>query len=264
MAGRFSITAVFGGTDNLSKVIGKIETRAGRMLRVVEGAAGRASARLQSTAGKTDRVVGSMFGAAVELGVEGFYKHLSDVIVATPTRTAPFYTNDGAGRVYGSELSLKAHWASQGFGYLAYTLSRSERRDIEGGYRLFDADQTHILSLTSSQGLGAGWEVGLRFRLISGNPMTPITGAIYDARTGLYTPTFGDTNSARNPTFHQLDLRVEKQFDLGQLKLATYVDVQNVYNAKNQEGIRYSYDYKESEVVTGLPLFPSIGLRGEL
>ena len=64
MAGRFSITAVFGGTDNLSKVIGKIETRAGRMLRVVEGAAGRASARLQSTAGKTDRVVGSMFGAA--------------------------------------------------------------------------------------------------------------------------------------------------------------------------------------------------------
>jgi hypothetical protein len=214
---------------------------------------------IQTSAGVEQR-----FGDAVELGVEGFYKHMIDVVLATPNREAPFYTNDGAGRIYGGELSVEARWPYDGFGYLAYTLSRSERRELDGRYRLFDADQTHILSLTSSQGLGKGWEVGLRFRLISGNPMTPITGSVYDARTGLYVPTFGATNTARNPAFHQLDLRVEKSFQLGRLTLAAYADVQNVYNAKNQEGIRYSYDYRESEVVTGLPLFPSIGLRGEL
>jgi TonB family protein len=203
-------------------------------------------------------------GESLELGVEGFYKHLDDVVVTTPNREAPHYTNDGKGRVYGAEFSLEASWPSDGRAYGAYTLSRSERRDYGGGYRLFDSDQTHILSLAASQGLGAGWDVGLRFRLVSGNPTTPIAGAVYDARTGLYLPTFGATNSDRNPTFHQLDARVEKRWVMGAFALATYLDVQNVYNAENQEGVRYSYDYSESENVTGLPFFPSIGLRGEL
>jgi len=185
-------------------------------------------------------------------------------VVATPNRERPFYTNDGKGRVFGGEFSAEARWIENGLGYLAYTLSRSERRDIEGDYRLFESDQTHIFSLLVSQGLGAGWEVGVRFRLVSGNPTTPITGAVYDARSGLYVPTFGATNSARNPTFHQLDLRVEKAFVAGPLTLTAYADVQNVYNAENREGTRYSFDYRENEAVTGLPFFPSLGLRGEL
>jgi TonB family protein len=214
---------------------------------------------IHTSAGVEQRV-----GEAVELGVEGFYKYLPNVVVATPNRERPFYTNDGKGRVYGAEFSAEARWLENGLGYLAYTLSRSERQDIEGGYRLFESDQTHILSLLASQGLGAGWEIGLRFRLVSGNPTTPITGAVYDARSGLYVPTFGATNSARNPTFHQLDLRVEKAFVAGPLTLTAYADVQNVYNAENREGTRYSFDYRENEAVTGLPFFPSLGLRGEL
>jgi hypothetical protein len=214
---------------------------------------------IQTSAGVEQR-----FGDSIELGVEGFYKHLLDVVLATPNREAPFYSNDAEGRVFGAELSLEARWPREGYGYLAYTLSRSERSDSDGNYRLFDADQTHILSLLGTQGLGAGWEVGLRFRLISGNPVTPITGAVYDARSGLYVPTFGRTNSARNPSFHQLDLRVEKAFDLGLVTLTAYADVQNVYNAQTREGISYSFDYSESEAVTGLPFFPSLGLRGEL
>ena len=203
-------------------------------------------------------------GDSLELGVEGFYKHLDDVVVTTPNREAPHYTNDGKGRVFGAELSLEASWQNEGRAFGAYTLSRSERKDYSGGYRLFEADQTHILSLAASQGLGAGWDVGLRFRLVSGNPTTPIAGAVYDARTGLYVPTFGAINSDRNPTFHQLDARIEKRWVMGAFTLATYLDVQNVYNAETQEGVRYSYDYSESESVTGLPFFPSLGLRGEL
>jgi len=214
---------------------------------------------IQTSAGVEQRA-----GDSVELGVEGFYKYLDDVVVATPNREAPHYTNGGKGRVYGAELSLEASWPSDGRAYGAYTLSRSERKDYAGGYRLFESDQTHILSLTASQGLGAGWDFGVRFRLVSGNPTTPVAGAVYDARTGLYVPTFGATNSDRNPTFHQLDARLEKRWTLGAFALATYLDIQNVYNAENREGVRYSYDYSESESVTGLPFFPSIGLRGEL
>ena len=121
-----------------------------------------------------------------------------------------------------------------------------------------------MLSLAASQGLGRGWSVGARFRLVSGNPVTPITGSTYDARTGVYLPIYGATNSKRDPLFNQLDARVEKQWNVGPAKVAAYLDVQNVYMAENPEGYRYSFDYSKREAVGGLSLFPNLGLRGEL
>jgi TonB dependent receptor/TonB-dependent Receptor Plug Domain len=203
-------------------------------------------------------------GSAGKLSAEGFYKRVEDIVVGTENREAPQYVNGGEGRIYGGELAGQASW-SRGFAYLAYTLSRSERRR-EGAesWRLFDQDQTHVLALAVSQGLGRGWTFGARFRLVSGNPTTPIQGSVYDVRTGVYLPTYGATNSVRDPMFNQLDARVEKEWQVGPAKVAAYLDVQNVYAAKNSEGYRYSFDYSKREAVTGLSLFPNLGLRGEL
>jgi TonB family protein len=199
-----------------------------------------------------------------KLGVEGFYKQLYDVIVSTEDNAPPRFENEGRGRIYGGELSAQARWASQGMAFLAYTLSRSERSDHGGGYRLFDSDQTHILSLVLSQGLGKGWEVGARFRLVSGNPTTPINSAVYDARTGVYVPVYGRVNSDRDPFFQQLDLRVEKGFRAGPVKLAAYLELQNAYNAKNYQGADYAFDYSKKEQSPGMPFFPNLGFKGEL
>jgi TonB dependent receptor/TonB-dependent Receptor Plug Domain len=214
---------------------------------------------LQSSAGVEQRL-----GERGKLTLEGFYKRVDDIVIGTENREAPLFVNQGQGRIYGGELSGEAHWTNNGFAYLAYTLSRSERRREGGQFRLFDQDQTHVLSLAASQGLGRGWSVGMRFRLVSGNPTTPITGATYDVRTGVYLPVYAATNSRRDPLFNQLDARVEKEWKLGPAKLATYLDVQNVYAAKNPEGYRYSFDYSKREAVSGLALFPNLGLRGEL
>ncbi len=214
---------------------------------------------LQTSAGVEQKL-----GAHAKVTAEGFYKRVEDIVIGTPNREAPQLVNDGQGRIYGGELSGEAHWRSDGFAYLAYTLSRSERRREGDAWRLFDSDQTHVLSLAASQGLGRGWNVGLRFRVVSGNPTTPITGATYDVRTGVYLPTYAATNSRRDPTFNQLDARVEKEWHVGPAKLAAYLDVQNVYMAKNPEGYRYSFDYSKREAVSGLSLFPNLGLRGEL
>jgi hypothetical protein len=214
---------------------------------------------LQTSAGVEQKL-----GDVAKLTAEGFYKRVDDIVIGTENREAPQFVNEGEGRIYGGELSGEAHWRSDGFAYLAYTLSRSERRREGGDWRLFDTDQTHVLSLAASQGLGRGWNVGLRFRVVSGNPTTPITGATYDVRTGVYLPTYGATNSRRDPTFHQLDARVEKEWQVGPAKVAAYLDVQNVYVAQNQEGYRYSFDYSKREAVTGMQLFPNLGLRGEL
>lgn len=199
----------------------------------------------------------------LSVSAEGFFKHLEDRVVATGGGQSPYFVNEGQGRVYGAELSARlAAGATQG--YFAYTLSRSEREDRAEPTRLFDGDQTHVLSAALSQGLGRGWEVGARFRLTSGDPFTPVTRAVFDATTGQYVPVFGAVNSERYPTHHRLDLRVEKQWSIGQGTLAAYLDLLNAYAAQTREGTRYSYDYRKSEAVSGLPIFPSLGVRGEL
>jgi TonB family protein len=204
------------------------------------------------------------FGKKLKLGVEAFHKQIERVIVAPVGGGAPGFVNEGQGRIVGAEFSAEIRPDDRTFGYVAYTLSRSERSDHGGPYRLFDHDQTHILSLAASRKLGAGWELGTRFRLVSGEPTTPVTGATFDARSGVYLPQYGAVNSERNPTFHQLDVKVEKAFHIGALTLAPYLEVQNVYNAKNAEGYSYNYDYTKREQANGLGLFPNLGVRGEL
>src|SRR6185436_7577908 len=98
---------------------------------------------------------------------------------------------------------------------------------------------------------------------VSGDPTTPVTGSVFDARTGVYLPTYGAVNSDRNPMFQELDVRVEKAFHIGAFTLAPYLDVQNVYMAKNAAGYTYNYDYSKKEAAGGLPIFPNLGIRGE-
>ncbi len=202
----------------------------------------------------------------VTVGVEGFYKYLWDRVVAGPP-TGPRFTNDGVGRIYGLEVSGRVSPAGRRwFGFLSYTLIRSERLDgPDQRWRLFDSDQTHILSLALVYRLGRGWEVGGTFRLVSGNPTTPIDEGRFDASRPGYLPVSGAINSERNPFFHRLDLRVEKLFEIGSfMRLAIYLDIQNVYNSTNPEGTIYDYRYRESTEIPGLPIIPSLGVRGEI
>jgi hypothetical protein len=201
---------------------------------------------------------------ALSLDVEGFYKHITDRVVSTPLSAPPRFINDGEGRVVGLEVGGKYRSESGLSTQVAYTLSRSERQDRDEAWRLFDRDQTHVLSLAVGYALGAGWHAGARFRYVTGNPVTSVLGSTYDAGTDLYYPLYAEHNDQRDPAFQQLDLRIEKAFAIGPGRLSVYLDVQNVYAAENAQGFTYSYDYSEREPTTGAPFFPNLGLRGEL
>lgn len=201
---------------------------------------------------------------ALTLGVEGYFKYLFQRVVGTERGREPYYINDGIGRIYGVELSAVLQPKGRLFGYLSYTLSRSERRDRDDAWRLFDYDQPHILTASATYRLGRGWELGGTFRLVSGNPMTPLEGGILNLDTWDYWPINGRNNSVRSAMFHRLDVRVEKLWTFTDWRLALYLDVQNAYNASNQEGMVYDYRYRESAVLNGLPILPVLGLRGEL
>jgi len=173
------------------------------------------------------------------------------------------YLNGGTGRIIGLELLVRASLGDF-TGWLAYTYQRSFRKDGPGASeRPFDFDQPHILTLVGTYEIGWGWSAGLRFRLVSGTPETPVTGAVYDAVSDTWVPIFGANNSDRLGTFHQLDVRIDKTWTFDLWKLSVYLDVQNVYYHANPEGTSYNYDYTAKEPVTGLPILPILGVRGE-
>ena len=204
------------------------------------------------------------FGHAGSVSVEGFYKRLYDLEVnGVGPDGNPLLVNGGKGRIYGVELLGKLNPTGHAFGFVSYTLSRSERNDYGNGWRLFDYDQTHILTLMGGYKFGRGWDVGSTFRLVSGNPRTPVIGSVYNANVDFYNPVYGAVNSARDPLFHQLSIRVEKGWKFKAWQLAAYLDVQNAYNHRSQEGLQYSYDYAQSQPVQGLPILPSLGARAE-
>jgi TonB family protein len=208
----------------------------------------------------------------LELSMEGFYKDLRGIILAAPSADATAngltYQNVGSGRSYGGELLLRYKSQQDGrfFGWLAYTLSRSERRDSKhDAYYTYDYDQTHILTALGSYKLGRGWQVGARFRYVTGSPYTPNIGGTLDYDAGSYAPVASTSrNSARLPSFQQLDVRIDKTWKFQSWAFSTYLDVQNVYNQKNTEAISYNFDYSKTTPTHGLPILPIVGFRGEL
>jgi TonB family protein len=200
----------------------------------------------------------------LKLTLEGFYKQLSLLTVNSPV-PGQNLNNDGIGRVYGLEASARLRPTTKTSGFLSYTLSRSERRDHEGEpWRLFSWDQTHILTIAGAYRVGQHWDLSGTFRYVTGNPYTPVVASVYNANSDIYKPIYGATNSARSDAFHRLDLRVERTWKIKNGSLAAYLDVQNVYNRQSEEGRTYNYDFTQSKAIPGLPIIPSLGLRGEI
>jgi TonB family protein len=202
------------------------------------------------------------------LEMTGFAKSMWD-LPSRSTATAPpiaqSLLDEGVGRSFGAQVLLRQELWKGFFGWVTYSLIRSERRDHPGErWRLLDFDQTHILAVLASYQLGDGWELGARFRYATGAPRTPVTSAFFDARDDLYQPIFGAQNSIRIPDFYQLDARLEKAFNFQALKLSVFLDVQNLTNRKNPEEIVYNFDYTVQGSISGLPTLAVIGARVEL
>ena len=204
------------------------------------------------------------------LSGEVFYNRLSRLTVSSSKtvqrggeQVAERLNNDGIGRVQGVELFVRRQLSDRFFGWLSYTLSRSERIDRPGEqWRPFDNDQTHVLTLIGSYQLPAGFEVGARFRYATGNPFTPVLGARRDDLSDVYIPYFGAVNSGRLPAFNQLDVRVDKTFTFEQWTLEAFLEVLNAYNNPSVEGVTYSYDYRQRAYFSGIPLIPNLGVKG--
>jgi TonB family protein len=191
---------------------------------------------------------------------ETFYNRLTSVVAPAPPPEK--LANTGQGRIWGFEVFLRQALTSRLFGWLSYSFSKSQRLDAPGdNWRPFDYDQTHVLTAILSYKLGAGWELGGRFRYATGNPRTPVVGAVKDDNTDTFVALYGPINSARLPNFAQLDVRVDKIWVFNTFSLDLYLDIQNVTDTRAVEGTTYSFNYAQAVYFVGLPIVPVLGLK---
>jgi len=189
-----------------------------------------------------------------KISVEGFYKNYNnypfsvDDSVAIASKGGDFGTfgdeevvSESSGRAYGFEI-LARDKNLKGFNViLSYTFVRSEFKD-KGNISFIPSrwDNKHILNLTVLKELKRNWNFGFKWRFVGGAPYTPYDivassrRPAWDARGMAYLD-YSMFNELRLDNFHQLDVRVDKQYYFEKWSLILYLDIQNLYNFKARE-----------------------------
>jgi TonB family protein len=144
-------------------------------------------------------------------------------------------TNPQTGRAYGLEALIRRQSRTGVFGWLSYTLSRSER-DRSGVWAPYDYDRTHIFNLVAGMPLPRNWDLGLRLQYQSGRPATT---------------TFG-YNTARSDGYLRVDVRIDKRAVYRGWLFDFYIDLLNaaLLPEEVQPGVWMRY------------VLPSAGIRG--
>jgi TonB family protein len=212
----------------------------------------------------------------ISADVQGYYNQQWDIPRArSPADINPDskeenpkgYFADEKGRMYGLELMLKHDQGKHFFGWIAYSLSRSERWDPHTNkYSLYPMDQTHNIQLIGNFRLPSFWEVGFRMRYVTGNPTTPIAGISYNEDLATFVRKNGEINSARMDPFVQLDLRIDKKFTFKNWMFSVYLDIYDlsylVYKSTEFDMYNYRYDPASKTPIDGI-IYPSLGLTAE-
>lgn len=166
------------------------------------------------------------------------------------------------GRSFGLELLLR-HRLFKGFNTIAsYTFVRSEFEDLQGKYIPTAWDNRHIFNITATKSFKRNWDFGFKWRYIGGYPFTPIDFdkssliQAWDVNGREYLD-FSQFNSQRLGAFHQLDIRIDKQYFLRKWSLLFYLDIQNLYNFKSEEPDRLVRDVDANGAPLIDPMDPS-------
>jgi hypothetical protein len=144
------------------------------------------------------------------------------------------------GRAYGAEIYYRDVLFGKINTILSYTFVRSEFEDKREELIPSAWDNRHILNITISSAFGRNWNAGAKWRFVGGAPYTPYDYErssiieAYDAKGQGY-PDFRLYNTGRLADFHQLDVRIDKEYFFKSWSLTLYLDIQNVYNFKARE-----------------------------
>jgi hypothetical protein len=183
-----------------------------------------------------------------------------DVTTDIPFGLEPL-VSDGRGRAFGLEMQVqKRQGVTPLYGLLSLSLARSEFEGLDGEERPGAFDTRFIGTLLAGYRFNPAWEVSGKFRLATGQPTTPfitsgpLTGTLDFSRYN---------DGGRLPTFHALDIRVDRRWSFSGWQLEVYLDVQNIYARTNISQVRWNAQEQRVEDDEALGVLPSIGVNLE-
>lgn len=159
----------------------------------------------------------------------------------------------------GVELYLRGGIGRRARWWANYTYALTED-DVEGRQvpRLFD--QTHAVNVDFDVSIKAHWRLNAAWRYHTGWPTTPLDVAVQqdDEGEAEFVPILGPINSRRLPSYHRLDLRASRRWQLRGATVDVFVDIQNVYNRKNVAGFDFEIDEDDGTLVSDTETWPGI------
>jgi TonB family protein len=218
---------------------------------------------------KSDQIaagVEALLPADVSLDAQVYFNWLErvaeyDITELTEILTAGLSSLGRTGRSYGMELIARRRLGHRLFGWVTYTLARSERDFAGAGWRPADFDETHIVNAIASYALGRSWTVSGTFHLNSGRPSTPpVMGA--DQTDPLANAP--NRNLERLPTFWRIDARIEKREAFDTWFLDFYVDWLNISLQREISAYNYSFDMAgvlHRQGTGAILTIPTLGIR---
>lgn len=189
----------------------------------------------------------------IKISLEAFYKYyrnypfsISDSIPLSD-RAADFgvigneeVLSTAKGRAYGIEALVQAKFKKEINFILSYTFAISEFAGPNQDFHSSSWDNRHILTTTLSKKIKNNWNLGLKWRFAGGLPYTPYDLekssliSAWDIKNQAYFD-YSLVNSKRFKTFHQLDIRIDKEIYFAKSSLKLYLDIQNLYNFKSEQ-----------------------------
>jgi TonB family protein len=178
------------------------------------------------------------------------------------------------GHAYGFEAVIRRPLTKKFGGYLAYTLSRSER-SVGRVHHVASFDRTHVLHVAAAYDLGWRWRAGARGTFYTGNPSTVRVGDRYvsaggsapmpgmEPVPGTAQPLEPPVRHRRAPPFYRLDVRFEKRWPRGTNGAWISFVFEVLNTTLNRETVSYECDANECRAEKIGPVtIPSIGLEG--
>ncbi len=215
----------------------------------------------------------------LELSVETFYKRLRNLFIAEWTAFPRFTSRlqRADGRVLGFETRAEVR-SKRFYGYANYGLSSVQYTAKEANIALWFGterlsfrpphDRRHQVNIVGNTRI-RDFDVSVRWNFGSGRPFTRVYGfdgfLLLDGIQNIFSASddqrviYGRPFEGILPTYHRLDMTVERRFDLGHGMLAAQIGVINLYNRRNL----FALDLFTSERNFQLPIVPTAGLRIE-
>lgn len=199
---------------------------------------------------------------ALRFTLEGFYKRWRNVPVSVRNGISinnlggdfsvlgnEAVTTNGKGEAYGLEFFVQKKLTDRFFGILSYTFFVSRFSGRDGKLIPSAWDNRHLLSSTLGYKLGRSWELGVRFRYQGGAPYTPFDEALSRLNfqsLGAGVLDFARLNTLRLQGFNAADIRIDKKWNFRSLTFDFFIDVSNVYAARNAGYPQYTFQRNEA------------------